>query len=207
MRAVMKGVNYFSKSVILIILVVLMGCGSSKQLVEGMDRKISKGNPPDWVTHHKKKDTRTHRAVVGVSKNYAMESSARSDAILQAQKEAITLISSSVARHIKEALASESFADDIVDEGTVKKDVTEVIAQSEFEGRVEEYYIEKREKYSGGALRQYYKAYALVLFPRNLAEISAKKVLERARLAAQTEARKNQIKKAEEAISKGIFDW
>ena len=186
---------------------IFFSCGSHQMLKEGTEKKLSKSNRPDWVNNYKKKNTKTQRAVVGVSKNYAMESSARSDAILQAQKEAITLISSSVARHIKEALASESFADDIVDESTVKNDVSEVIAKSEFEGEVEEYYIEKWEKILSGMPKQYYKAYTLILFPKNLAEISAKKSLEKARLVAKTEARQNQIKKAEDLINKNTFDW
>lgn len=203
----MKKINWFSRFLGFFVFLLLVSCGSQKIMIDGSERKLSDGNQPDWVVKYKKKNTKTLRAVVGVSKNYAMESSARSDAILQAQKEAITLISSSVARQTKEALASASADADIVNEGTAKNDVTEMLAKEEFQGEVEEYYVEKWERMTGGTLKQYFKAYVLILFPKNLAEISAKKMLAKAKQKEADAVKQNQIQKAEELLDKKIFDW
>lgn len=187
--------------------IVIMGCGSTKQLTEGSEQKLSDGDAPDWALNYQKHNTDSQRAVVGVSKNYAMESSARRDAILQAQKEAITLISSSVARHTKEALSAAGADADIVTEATASNDVTEVISRSEFQGEVKEYYVEKWERMTGGAKKQYYKAYVLLLYPNNLAEISAKKALAKAAEQEEDQLKREQIKKAEDLLQKQVFDW
>lgn len=192
---------------VFLLVVTLLACSSKEVLREGSERQISKGERPNWVDNFKKHNTDTQRAVVGVSKNYAMESSARGDAILQAQKEAITLISSSVARHLKEGLASAGADADIVTVGAAQEDVTEVMSKQEFEGEVDQYYVEKWERVESGALKQYYKAYVLMLFPKNLAEISAKKMLDKARQQAENVDKENQIKKAEALLEQKLLDW
>ena len=201
------------KSILLLVLfvffasLIIISCGSQKKLTEGEDRKLSKGDKPDWVYNYKKKNTRDKRAVVGVSKNYAMESSARSDAILQAEKEAITLISSTIARRIKEALSSEGVDEEIVTEAAAKNDITELFSEGVFEGELEEFYIEKWEKMVAGTKKHYYKAYALLLFPKNLAEISAKKILARKTKKQMDEKRKRLLEQAQKSVENMNFDW
>ena len=189
------------------ITLIFVSCSSNKMLQEGQEKLISKGKSPDWTLNYKKKNTKDKRAVVGVSKNYAMESSARSDAILQAQKEAITLISSTITREVREALASQGADADIVTEGAAKNDVTKMFAEGIFEGELEEYYIEKWEKMSGGTTKRYYKAYALVLFPKNLAAISAQKMLAKRKEKEMRDKEANQIKKAEELLKNKTIEW
>ncbi|NOZ60164.1 MAG: hypothetical protein GXO74_00635 [Calditrichaeota bacterium] len=185
----------------------LMSCGSQKMLTEGEERQLTKGNPPEWVNNYKIKNTKEKRAVVGVSKNYAMESSARSDAILQAQKQAITLISSTISRKIKEGLHSEATAAEIVQEGAVKKDLTDLSTEGVFQGEVDQFYIEKYEKMVGGTKKHYYKAYVLLLYPRNLAKISAQKILAMKNQKETDEKNKKLIQKAEELVNQMDFDW
>ncbi|OQX88537.1 hypothetical protein B6D60_02030 [candidate division KSB1 bacterium 4484_87] len=194
-------------STIFLFNLLLLSCGSQKMLTEGEERKLSKGNQPEWVNNYKIKNTKDKRAVVGVSKNYAMESSARSDAILQAQKEAITLISSRISRSIKEGLASEAAAAEIVEEGAVKKDLTDLFTEGVFEGEVDQFYIEKFEKMVGGVKKHYYKAYVLLLYPRNLAKISAQKILAMKKAKETDQKRKNLIQKAEDLVNQANFDW
>ena len=186
---------------------LLNTCSSNKMLQEGQEKKLSKNDAPDWILKYKKKNTKDKRAVVGVSKNYAMESSARSDAILQAQKEAITLISSTISREVKEALASEGADADVVTEGTAKNDVTKLFSEGIFEGELDEYYIEKWEKMSSGTAKRYYKAYALVLFPKNLAAISAQKILAKQKQSEMNANRTDQIQKAENLLKTKTLDW
>ncbi len=186
---------------------LIISCGSQKMLTEGQERKLTKGDPPEWVYNYKIKNTKDKRAVVGVSKNYAMVSSARSDAILQAQKEAITLISSTITRKIREALASSEATTEIVDEAATKNDVTELFTQGVFEGEVDQFYIEKYEKMVGGTTKYYYRAYALLLYPRDLAKISAQKVLATQMKKESDEKKKKLIQRAEELVDQMNFDW
>ena len=203
----MKNSILFSVLFVFFASLLIISCGSQKKLTEGEDRKLSKGDKPDWVYNYKKKNTRDKRAVVGVSKNYAMESSARSDAILQAEKEAITLISSTIARRIKEALSSEGVDEEIVTEAAAKNDITELFSEGVFEGELEEFYIEKWEKMVAGTKKHYYKAYALLLFPKNLAEISAKKILARKTKKQMDEKRKRLLEQAQKSVENMNFDW
>jgi len=203
----MKQASFMKTLVVILSLLIMYSCGSQKLLNEGSERKVSKADAPKWIDNYKIKNTKSKRAVVGVSKNYAMESSARSDAILQAQKEAITLISSTIAREVKEALASQGADADIVTEGAAKNDVTQSFSEGIFEGELEEYYIEKWEKMSGGTIKRYYKAYALVLFPKNLAEISAQKMLAKQKQKEMNASKAAQIQKAQDLLNNKSLDW
>mgnify|MGYP000117780796 CR=1 FL=1 len=76
-----------------------------------------------------------------------------------------------------------------------------------FEGELEEFYIEKWEKMVAGTKKHYYKAYALLLFPKNLAEISAKKILARKTKKQMDEKRKRLLEQAQKSVENMNFDW
>lgn len=181
--------------------------GSQKMLSEGEERRLTKEKIPSWVDNPKEKNTKDKRAVVGISKNYAQLSSARSDAILQAQKEAVTLMSSNLVRQIKESLASQGITTEIVDEATAKNDLTTLQAEGYFEGEVDEFFIEKYEKMVGGTKRYYYRAYVCLLYPRDLAKKSAQKLLAMRKQKEEDANKKKLIEQAEKLVDTMEFDW
>ena len=187
---------------------IIGGCGGSKQLMEGEKKQITGQDKPDWIDNPRKEDTKTTKAFVGVSRQYAMEQQARNDARLNAYVQAIDNMGVYGKRKINQVLSEMGVSTDIVNPGIVQDEMTKLKSEGVAMGDITEWHIEKWQKYEGGRWRDYFAVYCLFSMPREAAQNFMEDVLKRQARAAEAQEEKENLNRALEKMKElEASDW
>lgn len=194
--------------VVPMILIFLISCSSQKQLIPGTEIQLSGKDRPDWVDNPSKKDTKELKAFVGISRDFEMEGDARDDALKDARQQIIDFMGILGKRVIREAVVTSGMSTDIIDPAVAMKDQSEFVSESFVKTRAKEYHIEKWQRVEDDlSLKNFYKAYVLVLFNEKDGDDLMKQALAAAKKKAETEAQKRLIERAEKLVDeKSLFE-
>ena len=129
-----KSVSYFVLAVLSLSLI--MGCASTKQPMEGQKTQISGMDRPKWIDNPKTESTKTDKAFVGVSRQYAMEQQARNDSRVNAYVQAIDNMGVYGKRRINQVLSEVGMSTDIVNPGIVQDEMTKLKSEGVAVGEV-----------------------------------------------------------------------
>ncbi len=187
---------------------LIFGCASKQELVPGMETQISGKKQPDWVTNPSKKDTKNLKAFVGISHDFEMEGDARQDALKDARQQIIDFMGILGKRVLKEAVVTSGMSTDIIVPAIATKDQTEFVSESFVKTRAKNYHVEKWQRVEDdGTLRNFYKAYVLVLFDQKDGDDLMRQALKAAKKKAETEAQRRLIERAEKLVDeKSLFE-
>jgi len=192
---------------LLFVLILLLACAAPKPPV-GTKECLSGCEAPKWVDNPSKVDTRKEKAFVGVSKNWAMEQSAKSDARLDAYKQAVDATGLYGKRKLTEVKSIIGAATDIFTAGGVSDETTKLKSVGVARGEVKEYHVQHWRRYEEGGVEEYYVIYALFMMPRDAANKFMEDVLRRQRELEQAEEVQANIDRALEKIKElEAEDW
>jgi type IV pilus biogenesis protein CpaD/CtpE len=190
---------------ILLALCLVAGCAAQRKYYT----KCLKGEEtPNWVHEIGKQNTKKLKAFCGVSKQYSMEQQARSDARLDAYKQAIDDMGVYGKRKLHEVVSSAGVSTDIIDPAVVSDEMTKLKAIGVAIGRVKEYHVQFWEKVDEGGVRNYYVVYCLYLVPRDAVKKYMESVLKRQAALAKEERDRENINRALEKLKEfEAEDW
>jgi hypothetical protein len=204
--------NVLRTASIALLCVLLASCGSKQaQMMDGQSRQISGGEQPGWVDDPQsalgKKDTE-HKAYSGMSRQYAMEQQARTDARMDAYKQAIDDMGMYGKRKILQVLSEVGVTTDIVNQGVVQDEMTKMKSEGGVLGEVSKWHIERWEMLKSGQMKTYYVARCLFKMPRAAAKEFMENVLKRHADAAEAEKERANIHRALEKMKDmDAQDW
>ncbi|NOZ60163.1 MAG: hypothetical protein GXO74_00630 [Calditrichaeota bacterium] len=187
---------------------LLFGCASKQKLVPGMEIQLTGKKQPDWVSNPAKKDTKNLKAFVGISHDFEMEGDARQDALKDARQQIIDFMGILGKRVLREAVVTSGMSTDIVVPAIASKNQTEFVSESFVKTRAKNYHIEKWQRVQDDAtLKNFYKAYVLILFNEKDGDALMKQALADAKKKAATAAQKRLIERAEKLVDeKSLFE-
>jgi len=174
-------------SFVIVALVVLAGCTAAPPSVPDstLEKCLDNCTRPVWCDNPGEYSTDTHKAFCGVSFRQPAEALGRQNARLDAQKQAVDDMGLYAKRRIREAIASQGSAQDVMDAAVAMIEQTKVSVEGAALGSVSEYHTQTWENTKTG--ERYYRIYARYLVPRAAVKEYAESLLADAREKSKQE--------------------
>jgi len=132
--------------------------GTKNNIKTGKEIKVSKDATPDWAPNP------PLETFVGISKNFADESSARQDAINDARRQIVDYLGLKIDREIIDRIITQGQTDQILSSDVIGDATTKMLGQTILKVRATKYHIERWQRTEQGKTNYYWKAYCLVPF-------------------------------------------
>jgi len=152
---------------LLLAAIMLIGCAGGRKLMEGQRTQVAGGERPAWVDNPQKESTKELKAFAGLSRQFAMESDARTDARMNAYIQAIDAVGLQGKRMFDQVASLVGASTDILNPGVVQDEMTRLKGQGVAMGEVQEWHVEQWEMLENGALRRYFVVQCLFLMPKD----------------------------------------
>lgn len=176
----------FRMVIVMLVVGLLGGCAGNLAL-DGSRRQISGGERPSWVDNPEKESNKTIKAFAGMSRQYAMESDARTDARMNAYSQAIDAAGMQGKRMFDQVASQVGASSDILTPGIVQDEMTRLKSQGVALGDVKQWHVEQWELMEHGSVRRYFVVHCLFLMPRDAPKQFMENLLQ-AKAAAETDA-------------------
>jgi len=193
---------------LLLAALVLVGCSGGRKLMEGNRRLVEGGERPAWVDNPQKESTKEVKAFAGLSRQFAMESDARTDARMNAYIQAIDAVGLQGRRMFDQVASLVGASSDILNPGVVQDEMTRLKGQGVAMGEVQEWHVEQWEMLENGALRRYFVVQCLFLMPKDAPKQFMENLLKaQAAAAADADVRQNINRALEKMQEMQDWDW
>jgi hypothetical protein len=171
---------------LLLVMGLLGGC-AGKMARDGSRRQISGGDRPAWVDNPDKESSKSVKAFAGMSRQYAMESDARTDARMNAYIQAIDAAGMQGKRMFDQVASQVGASSDILTPGIVQDEMTRLKSQGVALGDVKQWHVEQWELLEQGSVRRYFVVHCLFQMPRDAPKQFMENLLQ-AKAAAEADA-------------------
>lgn len=177
-------------------------------MMEGSRRQISGGDRPSWVDNPQKESTKEMKAFAGLSRQFAMESDARTDARMNAYIQAIDAAGLQGKRMFDQVASLIGASSDILTPGVVQDEMTRLKGQGVAMGDVKQWHVEQWELLENGALRRYFVVQALFMMPKDAPKQFMENLLKaKAAAEADEQVRQNINRALEKMQEMQSEDW
>jgi hypothetical protein len=172
---------------LLLAALVLVGCAGGRKLAEGERRQLAGDNRPAWIDNPHKESTKEQKAFAGMSRQFAMEADARTDARMNAYIQAVDAAGLQGKRMFDQVASLIGASSDILTPGVVQDEMTRLKSRGVAMGEVREWHVEQWELLEKGKLRRYFVVHSLFLMPKDAPRQFMENLLQ-AQAAAEVDA-------------------
>lgn len=186
----------------------LLGCAGVPKHPVGYEEMVQGGERPKWVFHPTEFDTKSAKAFVGTSLDFAMEGQARDDAIKNARKQIIDAMGVYGKRKISEIITNTGLSADIINPAVVTDDATKLVSEATVATRAKDWVVEKWMRAEAVGVKYYYRVFVLVIFNNGDADKAVKDAIRREAEKAAEEQNRQNIERALELMEElKSADW